>query len=253
MSHGGEIDWIGQYDAAEREPEARQAGSRRWLLGAAAGSFALAASGLVLPIWLVEEAEAAEYPVRRIQRRKDQRRKKRRNELQHRREVQRRQDDEKPRGRDFLELRNVAIYVHNLRPVPVQVQGWQKEQLDNHPFPRFGFRQRPGWTWSTIPARTGVPYSTKDFVGTSTFVVVQIGTDRVVRGTNSPAPFAPSAEIVTGEWNEDGQGSCEDCLPRGDTLKEGHLAVGGTIEAQGIRISRVYDTEDHIVFSVDLT
>jgi hypothetical protein len=42
-------------------------------------------------------------------------------------------------------------------------------------------------------------------------------------------------------------------LPRGETLKEGDLAVGGTIEAEGIRISRVYDTEDHIVFSVDLT
>ena len=61
------------------------------MLGAAAGGFALAASGLLLPAWLVEEAAADNHPVRGVQDRKQQRRDKRRHELEHNRRVKRRQ------------------------------------------------------------------------------------------------------------------------------------------------------------------
>jgi hypothetical protein len=69
--------------------------SRRHLLGAAAGGFALATSGLLVPEWLVDEAEAGEHPVRRIQGRKEQQRQKRHHRRENRRQLQRRQDDQK--------------------------------------------------------------------------------------------------------------------------------------------------------------
>ena len=62
-------------------PATRTAGSRRGLLGAAAGGFALAAGGLVVPAWL-EEAAAGEKPVRRVQDRTGQRNRKQRNHKQ---------------------------------------------------------------------------------------------------------------------------------------------------------------------------
>jgi hypothetical protein len=59
--------------------------NRRRLLDAAVGGFALVASGLLVPGRLVEETEAADHPVRGIQRRKEQRRKRVRHEKRRRR------------------------------------------------------------------------------------------------------------------------------------------------------------------------
>lgn len=52
--------------------------SRRSLLGAAGGGFILAASGLLLPAGLVEEAVAGDHAVRNAQHRKQHRRQKHR-------------------------------------------------------------------------------------------------------------------------------------------------------------------------------
>jgi hypothetical protein len=57
---------------------------RRTLIRAAAGGFALAASGLLLPERLVEETAAADHPVRRILERKDGHRARRRRRLERR-------------------------------------------------------------------------------------------------------------------------------------------------------------------------
>lgn len=72
------VDWVDQDDAPEQNGEGGPAMSRRALL-AAAGGFALAASGLLVPDWLVEEAAVADrHPVRGVQERKAQRRRKQR-------------------------------------------------------------------------------------------------------------------------------------------------------------------------------
>jgi hypothetical protein len=70
-------DDMDQGESQGHTDEARNP-TRRALLGAA-GGFALAASGLLLPGRLVEDAEADSNPVRRLQQRKNQRRKKARN------------------------------------------------------------------------------------------------------------------------------------------------------------------------------
>jgi hypothetical protein len=128
MNDSATIDWNEQDSMAEREAAARQAGSRRALLGAAAGGFALAASGLVLPDWLVAEA-AENHPARRILRRKAQKRKKRRNERA-RREQQGRQDDGQDKGRGGLLLDGIWFDVTNYRGTVITVEFWVEDLND---------------------------------------------------------------------------------------------------------------------------
>lgn len=63
-------------------------GSRRSLLGAG-GGLVLAASGLLLPGWLVEETSAGDSPAHNVQNRKQKRRQKHRRDLKHRRKERR--------------------------------------------------------------------------------------------------------------------------------------------------------------------
>lgn len=79
--------------AVPRESDAML--NRRALLGTAAGGFALAASGLLLPERLVEEAAADDHPVWRIQGRKDGQRGQRKRRLERRRERNRRHNRDK--------------------------------------------------------------------------------------------------------------------------------------------------------------
>jgi hypothetical protein len=66
-----------------RELDTLPAWSRRALLGAAGSGFTLAASGLLLPEWLIAETEAVDLPVRRVQHRADKRRQRRRDHHSH--------------------------------------------------------------------------------------------------------------------------------------------------------------------------
>jgi hypothetical protein len=196
MSTARRDEWEDRGDAMGSEPEAPNAWSRRALLGAASG-FGLATSGLLLPEWLVAEAEAADdHPARPIQDRAGQKRSKRRHRREHHREVHRRQDDndanqrqdendanqDKPRGGVFDDDRAVAIFVHNYRRVPVQVQGWQPNP---GPLP---YHVPPGWNWSTIPARAADgSHSAKEFIGTAhQHVIVRIDTRWLVNAWNDP-------------------------------------------------------------------
>jgi hypothetical protein len=80
-----------QVNLARDEPETRFGGSRRSLLSGAASGFALAASGLLLPEWLAEEAAADNHPVRGVQDRKQHKRDKRRHKREHNRQLKNRQ------------------------------------------------------------------------------------------------------------------------------------------------------------------
>jgi hypothetical protein len=145
----------------------------------------------------------------------------------------------------------MAILVHNYRPFPVQLRGWEYERLDSHLlFSKWGFVREFG-DWSTIPAGTGQPHFSKEFIGQGDsgkgeWVAVQIDTDRVVWDKNSPPPRAPIGTIVTGERNKDG-------WTGGEWLAQKDLLADGRIATDGISITRVEDTDNHIRFLVDLT
>jgi hypothetical protein len=238
---------------ARDQPETRFWRSRRSLLSGAASGVALAASGLLLPEWLVEEAAADTHPVRGVQDRKDQKRQKQRHKREHNRTVKRRRQQasrqDTPRGSGSL-IRDVAILVHNYRPFGADVQGWQFAGTEGWFTPTYEVPK--GWDWSTIPGRTGVPHFTKDFVGTENYVIVRIGGDRVVFASNIAIGF-PTAYIRTGGWNKYGQGNDKGQEKPGKFLAQADFTVNHTIAAEGIRITRVDDTDNHIRFSVDLT
>jgi hypothetical protein len=88
MNTARDDQWADRDGTAESEAARGTVVSRRLLLGGAAGGFALATSRLLLPDWLVEEAQADNHPIRRVQQRQERRRHKR-GDQRHRRHERR--------------------------------------------------------------------------------------------------------------------------------------------------------------------
>ena len=235
------VDWQEQDDEAEHILAERHALSRRALIGAA-GGFALVTSGLLVPDWLIEEAEANNLPVRHMQQRKEQKRRKRGHDRR-----KRRRSVGKKRGRGIF--RDVAIYVYNGRYYDsVQVQGWVLRFEHNNQQDPY-YMPNNDWNWATISAagQSSGPTS-RAFIGDDEFVAVRIGTDKVVTGTNHWFTW-PEAEILSGGWDAKNGWN-----PVGQSLaSESRMTVGSSISSSGIKVTRSEDTEGHIVFKVDLS
>ena len=235
--------------APTQHPSELAASSRRHLMGAASG-LALAAMGLLLPGWL-EETEArpgaldGAHGGRRGQDHRGRHKRKDRDHG-HRRDSRK----GKPPGRDIFTPRGVAVVVHNYRSVPVEVQGWRFDHVES-PTPQVPISRDyyvvPGsWRWSTIAARAADgSHSVQEYKTNVLKVGVQIGRDHSIRLENDPV-FAPTATIYTGQW--DGHG------PTGSVslANSDGLGVHQSISANGIKITRVDDLDDYILFSVDL-
>ncbi len=211
---------------------------RQWIRPAS--GVLLAAGGLVLPARR-EEAEARPGGSRdgELGGRHGKNQRGRKQDRDHGQKKDR--HDGPPPGRGIFELRTMAIVVHNYRPFPVQVRGWQHDDCAGC----ISWSIPSEWAWSEIPGRTGVPHFTKEFYGDKTWVAVQIGTDRAVTGMNR-LEGPPIATILSGGWGNHG-------AVGGDELSRSVLFVSWNIFADGIRITRVDDTDEHILYSVDLT
>ena len=229
--------------------------SRRRLLSGAASGLLLTAGGLILP-YAQDEVDArigANGGALGGRRGNDRRgRRKHRNHGGHKGK-DKKNDDDRPRGARGGN-RNVAIHVHNYRTVPVQVQGWQFDHYDRSGSQETRYYAVPsGWSWSAIPARqANGSHSSKDFVCTrdrdvteERVVIVQIGTDYFVWCFNDPFWF-PRAEIWSGTWWPAGRGQGS------KLLGSVNMFVDESFSRDGIKVTRLKDTEDHIQFTVDL-
>lgn len=258
MRNSREIDGQDWDEAETDEPASPVLSSRRCLLGGAATGFVMMASGLLLPA-SHQEADAREGANGGALggRRGNNRRGRHRQRGHQKRREKKTQEHEQPRGTKNGGNRNVAIHVNNYRTTPVQVQGWQFDGYGTSPgigFPTPEKYATPsGWTWSPIPARaTDGSHSTKSFVCTRStdnsdpkMVVVQIGTDHLVWCLNEPF-WWPRAEIRTGGWSKEGW------APKGTLLHSEFMLVRDAFSQDGIKVTRLDDTEEHIVFTVDL-
>ncbi len=225
--------------------------SRRTILSGAVAGFGLAASGLFLP-QTGEEAAAREGALggaKGGRHGKDHRGRDRHKRRDHDKKGH---DKKKDRGNDRPPqgaiFRDVALYVHNMRNVPVQVQGWQHHPTGPNPGGNWYFRDN-SWDWSTIEAKpvTGMERF-KDFVGSEWMVVVRIGTDRVVGAGNAMLTY-PGGWIKSGGWD-----AKHGWNPLGDTLaKDDKMHIDDSIMAGGIRLQRTIDSATHIQFYVWLT
>ncbi|MBL8128712.1 MAG: hypothetical protein U0Z70_13985 [Thermomicrobiales bacterium] len=233
-----------------QDPDTSELAATRRHLIRAAGGMILAASGLAVPAWL-EEADARRGALggaRGGRRGKDRRGRHARKDRDHGERKDKHQG--KPPGRDIFEPRGVAVFVHNYRSAPVEVQGWRFDHVEpptpQVPISRDYYIVPTAWRRSPIPARAADgSHSVMEFKTNVLRVAVEIGPDRVVHFRNDPV-FAPEASIITGRW--DGHGSTGGTvLARSDGL-----GVHQSISADGIKITRVDDLDDYILFSVDL-
>lgn len=196
--------------------------SRRDLLRIGAGAFALAASGLLLPIG-DEKAEGRGKQTRRRRRR-------------------RRNANQSATGglpqRDPLQLRGVALYIHNVRSTEVAVREWV-------------FLGEPSeWKlkrdWETIPAKPATgPEHVVDLVDEGLQVVAELNTGHIIWGGNRPIGY-PWVTIGTGGWTADGWN------PRSATLLDRSFTEGDRFVAGSFSVERLNDSDDYKQFLIYL-
>ena len=240
---------------AQSEPGDSIVTSRRKLLSGAASGLVLVAGGHVLPFGQdeVDARNGANGGAFGGRRGNDRRGRRKHRTHGNRRNKKNEKQNDRPRGASGGN-RNVAIHVHNYRTVPVQVQGWQFDHYEGSgPQAVRNYAVPSGWGWSTIPARAANgSHSSKDFICTrdrdvteERVVIVQIGNDRFIWCFNDPFWF-PRAEIWSGSWWSAGWGQGS------QLLGSINMFVDESFSRDGIKVTRLNDTEDHIQFTVDL-
>ena len=196
--------------------------SRRGLLRAGVGAFALAASGLLLPTW--DDAVKA----------RDNRKRRRRN---------RRKNGNQPETgalpqRDPLQLRGVSLSIHNLLSTPVDVREW------------VNLFEPPVWKmtkdWQTIPAKpTSGPEYFVELTDEGLQVAAELNTGHIIWGGNRPIGF-PFLVIGKGAW------SAEGWKPQGETLLDRSFSVGDRFTAGNFMAERLDDSDDYKRFRIYL-
>jgi hypothetical protein len=221
--------------------------SRRTILTGAVAGFVMTASGVLLTVG-EDEAEAREgvYDGQLGGRHGNNRRgREKRKPRDHGKHKDKRDPNPPPRGGL---LRDVAIYVHNLRNVPIEVQGWQGYPTGPNPGGDW-YMAFDDWAWSTLAAKptTGMEHF-KDFVANEIRLAVQIGPAHVVVVYNDWASPGGSAEILSGGW--DAQHGWN---PKGESLaSRDKMGVDAAIEARLINVKRLHDTATHQQYLVNL-
>lgn len=219
----------------EQGPAKTGTPSRRSLLGAAAGGFALAASGLLLPAWLSDDAEAADHPSGKVQHRAGKRRQRGHHRAkQQRREQDRRSDSPAPQGG---RRKNIQFNIHNDRPNPSGVS--------IHIYVDEG---SVGTDWKSRPAFWFPFGASKELAYQSTQVGFTIywdnGGSKHFVSARDPLIGSPIVTVREGGYNgPDGTVHFRDDFPGngGRIVKSNHATFD---------ITRLADTASHVVFDV---
>lgn len=213
-------------------------GSRRRLLGAAAGRFALAASGLLLPAWLSEDAEAADHPSGKVRRRAGKRQqRKHHNRKQQRQDQDRQESSAEPRGN---RRKNIQFNIHNDRPQPngVTIHLYVDEGsvgTDWKPRPEF---------WFPYGASKELAYQSTQF---GFAIHWNNGGSKHFVSARDPLVGSPIVTVQEGGYNgPDGTVHFRDDFPgnSGQLVKSNHATFD---------ITRLADTATHVVFDVRFT
>ena len=184
-----------EHDVQASPPDATE--TRRALLQTSLGGFALATCGLFLPPRLEEVAarDGAKNGELGGRHGKNHRRR----DKHKRRDHHKKKDHGNERPPQGAIFRDVALFVHNMRNVPIQVQGWQLRSDGSGG--NLYVMPDSSWDWSTIEAKpaTGME-NFKDFWGRNWEVAVRINTDRVVHACNHLF-HDPTGRILSGGWD----------------------------------------------------
>ena len=233
------------HNGVETETDETGGTTRRAMLSAAAGGFALAASGLFLPDWL-EEAEARDgaYGGKLGGRHgKDHRGRDKRKRRTHgnKKDKGRDKNDSPPRG---TVIRDVAFSIQNQRSTSVRLRVLQIDRDQNAYVTK--------WDWDNIE-----PNSTKDYRASENVVIAEffpefnvngVNSRRVMQGYNPPWSY-PSVSIgwVPRDW--DGHG-----IPTFEQEISFEQEAGATFTRDDMKfeVFRLNDSANHIEFRVTL-
>jgi hypothetical protein len=237
--------------------------TRRGLLAGAASSVALATSGLLLPDWLLEAAAADNHPVRRVQRRREQRRRKQRNEQQRnndRREREQSSNDDKPPGADLYGFAGIQFNVYLLGTPTMNIEYFQLETgSSDEPW----FRKEAGDV-TYPPGKTYQSEKTPLIDMPDCFLWIE---KKVYIRAQNPCCSFPLVKLGYGGKVNKGSNIVNQPHYKTDGWKDGtcvvgcsaygkEMPVGGASDMQTplgyVRIQRLKDANDYIVFQVDI-
>lgn len=232
----------------------RTVSGRRAVLGGAAGGLTLAASGLLLPEWLVKDAQAENHPAHHVQHRADHHRQRQHHRLQQNRTQQRRrrrqhQDQANAPG---VGTKILMLTLKNLADVSTKTSLWSghgtwrvANDVENYPIVR-------GGTYG--PYRTGDAYAGFLFPEFSRkpFVYMRIDVN------SNPAP-PQTAWVIDGEMTSTGYRGSYFLewltLGEGDSITK-IMPVGsfGSLPTKSFKVTvgRDKDTRDEIVFIITI-
>jgi hypothetical protein len=216
------------------------AGSRRSLLGGA-GGVALAASGLLLPDWLAQDADAADRPLQRVQDRKTRQRAQRRRRLERRRERNRRDDkqEDKSPGRDPLSIRLIEFIVEVTGPHPIKADLY---------WPRY----RPGKPqfWDLKGSKSVAPSAKESFAAGDIDAALWLDDRILVRAANEPI-LEPTLKVGHGGAFWAGERGWEGgTVVFDDRLLKDQGTPAFSLGGYGVRVVRVSDSDDYIRYNV---
>jgi hypothetical protein len=207
---------------------------RRWMT--AAGGFVLAASGLFLPE-VGGEAGAREGVLGSAT--GGRHRNNDRGGHKHRKHRHKKHRDEhRSTGGGW---RNVALYIHNLRPTAVAVRQWKTIGFDDI------IRWGPMTEWLTIDGKPeSGPEHFIDFASDLKGFAVELNTGHIIEVTNALLSILPKLTLGVGGWSEHGWD------PQGATLINQGFFEWEIARAPGFGVQRLNDTDTHKQFLVDL-
>jgi hypothetical protein len=200
--------------------------NRRSLLGSAAGSFALAASGLLLPDWLIEDAAADNHPVRGIQGRKDQRRNKRRHEHDRRHRQHHKHkgaSKQHPRGSKGIYGIEFRLEIEGYRPIKVSFYGTGAE-----------------FDWRLVKSKTLGPAENDTFGGSLDPCALWIDGRFWVEATNPLLDYPKLKLGYGGSVSASGWTGGRTLFD--DQMKEGDSLHPSLIDGFGIEVERLTDS-----------
>jgi hypothetical protein len=233
MNTARDDQWADQDSTAESESEAGNSGSRRLLLGGAAGGFALAASGLLLPDWLVEEAEADKHPARRVQGRTERRQDRKRKVRRNRKDRQDHKEDNGEPAPGNTGQKDVEIVLITGPQESVIAEVWEYHNP---------------WVlkWKS---RTVGPNQQAKFTGSETKLVL-VGRylskpgNLYFRAINRDLFFTPTIKIAQGSWDKNGP------KDQGDVYVDQSISEGEFVAIDGFRVDRGTDSNQHKIFVI---
>jgi hypothetical protein len=221
-------------DNSDDNPNATDALNRRQLLGAMAGGFALATSGLFLPQWPSDVAAREGTYGGQLGGRHDKNRQRRNKHREHGQNRDK-HDKQKAPGNDGLKDVDIILITGK---TAMSVEVWQQDPQNERKFVL-------KWPLRTVAANSRV-----EFLGSEpklTLVGNYVGQSQsLFFQCLNPALFlTPKIWIAQGSWSKTGQ------VDLGDTYVQQPISEGESVAIDGFRVDRVTDSGRHKIFVIN--